>query len=99
MDTGTFWVSLATLVSVIITGIIEFYNSVKRKDLEVLKNKNEQLRHNLKELYLDVQQLLEIEENLTKELETSKKIVRKPYTLSRRIQPKNVEKMIRELSE
>ena len=99
MEKSTFWISLITLVSVLVAGGIEFYNSIKRKKLEALKNKNEKLRLELKELYLDVQQLLEIEKILSEELEVSKKIVRKPFNLSYRVEPKKVEKRIRELSE
>ena len=90
MELANLLVGIATLLSVIIAGLLTWTSSVKSKKLNNLSKE-------LLELYMDVHQLLQIETDLTEEIGAKKNTVRKPYTLSKRIEPKHVEKRIAEL--
>lgn len=90
MELASLLVAISTLISVIISGIFSWKNVIRKKELKDLKKE-------LLDLYLDVHQLLQIEENLTDELDSNKIKVRKPYSFSTKIYPSNVKRRIAEL--
>lgn len=94
MDTGLASIIVALILGCcsIISSIIFGYLPRKRKE-HLIRVKKELL-----ELYKDVEQLLDIQEQLLSESETSKKIVRQGKNISYRCEKGNVRKRIRELS-
>ena len=90
MELASLLVAIATLISVVISGIFSWKSMTRKKEIQILKKE-------LLDLYLDVHQLLQIEENLTHEIESSKIEVRKPYSFSTKIYPSNVNRRINEL--
>lgn len=93
MDLGiaSVFISLLIGVSGIIISIICCYLPKDRK------NKIITLEKELLEAYKDIQQLLEIEKELSEECEKGKITVRRPYNISKNCQPKHVQSRIYEL--
>ena len=66
-------------------------------ELEKANNRTAKLQNELYNVYLNVDELLKIEENLSKELEIGKRTSRKGYQTNKYIEPKRVKNRIKEL--
>lgn len=96
--------ALFTAVTSLIAAISSLYSIYQKRrietlslDLEKFKRKLISTKTELYRVYLNVNELLRIEENLSSELEIGKKTTRKGYNTNRYIQPKHVDSRIKEL--
>ncbi len=95
MDLGVVGIIVSLVIG--LSGIvISFICCYKPKEKQI---KITALEEELLEAYMNIQQLLEIEKELTEECEKGKITVRKPYNITRICQPKHVEKRIYELNQ
>mgnify|MGYP003290892200 CR=1 FL=1 len=94
MDLGLVGIIISLIIGIfgIIISVICSYIP-KKKQLNVML-----LEKELLEAYINIQQLLMIEKELSEECEKGKITVRRNYTIGKICQPKNVEKRIDELT-
>ena len=93
MDIGIASIISSSIIGTagIIISVVYGYVPAKRRARE------EQLRKELLRVYKNVKCLLDIEMDLTNQLSLNKQVVRKKHQLTKDVQPKRLERRIREL--
>ena len=93
MDIGIASIISSSIIGTagIIISVVYGYIPAKRRTRE------DQLRNELLRVYKNVKCLLDIEMDLTNQLNLNKQVVRKKYFFTKDIEPKRLERRIREL--
>lgn len=102
----TFILTIFTAVTSLIAAVSSLIGALQKKKIDhlslELEKKNRKLissKNELYKVYLNVNELLQIERDLTEELEIGKPTARKGYQTDRYIQPKHVQTRIAELEQ
>lgn len=103
-NTLAFIIGIFTAITSLIAAISSLCGVFQKRRIETLslelEKSNKKListKNELYKVYLNVAELLRIENDLSNELEIGKRAVRKGYNTNRYIQPKHVETRIKEL--
>lgn len=98
--------TIFTAVSSLTAAIASVVGSLRNKKIEELqiqldkeKSKKLSAKNELYRVYLNVSELLQIEDELAAELDVNKRTTRKGHSTDEYIQPKRVQKRIRELEQ
>ena len=98
--------TIFTAVSSLTAAIASVVGSLRSKKIEELqiqlekeKKKTQSTKNELYKVYLNVNELLQIEKELAAELDVSKKTTRNGHLTDKYIQPKRVQKRIQELEQ
>lgn len=86
--------AICTIIGALITAVAYYLSGKNKKKMELLENKVFHLRSELLQIYCDVNELLQIEAELTDLAGISKKQARKGHHISAKCQPANVQKRI-----
>lgn len=102
----TFVLTIFTAVTSLIAAVSSLIGTLQKKkidnlslELEKTNRKLMSSKNELYKVYLNVNELLQIENDLTNELEIGKRTARKGYQTDRYIQPKHVQLRIAELEQ
>jgi len=106
MNTITIILAFFTAITSLIAAISSVLGIYQKRRIETLSLKLEKANklassanNELYKVYLNVRELLKIEEDLSSELDIGKKTTRKGYNTDKYIQPKHVENRIKELEQ
>lgn len=90
-------ISIVTIVPATIAAVGAWINMTRKKDIQLLEKRNSSLKRELIELYANVNELLLIEKDLCGKLNINPQYNRRNYNTSWRIEPKRVDRRIKDL--